>query len=65
MRKDELPIVHKFADRQTVEALKEVRQEIQKLHDLYKINVQGYSMSVAGECLEIIDKKIKEYEDEK
>lgn len=41
------------------EAWDKVREEIEKSRNFYKVNFQGYSMSVAQECLEIIDKHLK------
>ena len=32
----------------------EAVEKMQKLHDIYKVNVQGHSMSVAKECIEIL-----------
>lgn len=42
--------------------LEEIKAEIEVLHNNYKINIQGYSMSVARECMDIIDRHIKEIE---
>lgn len=42
--------------------LEEIKAEIEILHNNYKINFQGYSMSVARECMDIIDRHIKEIE---
>ena len=33
--------------------------KIQKLYDVYKVNVQGHSMSVAKECIEILKEACK------
>ena len=61
-------IVQKFANekRQLAEwlkdykkllgAIEDIKVEIEQLHDLYKVNYQGHSMSVAQQCLDIIDK---------
>lgn len=40
--------------------LEKVKAEMGIIHDRYKINFQGYSMSVAKECIDIIDKHIEE-----
>jgi len=42
-----------FIDRQ---AIKDAIAEMQHLHDLYKVNFQGHSMSVAKDCIDIIRK---------
>ena len=38
--------------------LEEIREEIKELRNFYFVNFQGYSMSVAQQCLDIIDKHI-------
>lgn len=38
--------------------IEDIKREIAELHELYKVNLQGFSMSVAKDCLEIIDKHI-------
>ena len=37
----------------------EAVENMEKLHDLYKVNVQGHSMSVARECIEILKEACK------
>lgn len=50
--------------RETFKAeLEEIKAEIEVIHNRYKINFQGYSMSVAKECMDILDKRIKEIEE--
>lgn len=39
-------------------AIEEIREEIKELRDFYFVNFQGYSMSVAQQCLDIIDKHL-------
>ena len=39
--------------------LEEIREEIKELRNFYFVNFQGYSMSVAQQCLDIIDKHIR------
>ena len=39
-----------------LKAIDDIRAEIKELHDLFMVNFQGYSMSVAKDCLDIIDK---------
>ena len=43
-----------------IEELEKIKAEMEVIHNRYKINIQGYSMSVAKECIEIIDNHIKE-----
>ena len=46
------------------EELEEIKAEMKVIHDRYKINFQGYSMSVAQECIDIIDQRIAELKGE-
>lgn len=43
-----------------LDVLEEIREEIKELRDFYFVNFQGYSMTVAQKCLDIIDKHMKE-----
>lgn len=43
---------------QALSAIDEIRAEIKELRDFYFVNFQGYSMTVAQQCLDIIDKNI-------
>jgi len=47
-----------------IEELEKIKEEMQIIHDRYKINIQGYSMSVAKECIEIINNHIAELKGE-
>lgn len=41
-----------------------LKKEIKVIHDRHKIKFQGYSMSVAQECIDVIDNRISELKGE-
>lgn len=49
----------------TIEELEKIKEKMELIHDRYKINFQGHSMSVAKDCIEIIDERISELKGDK
>ncbi|MBO5809665.1 MAG: hypothetical protein J6R32_02435 [Bacteroidales bacterium] len=54
----------RWSKQDTIAELEKIKAEMEVLHNNYKINIQGYSMSVARECMDIIDQRISELEGE-
>ena len=47
-----------------VEEFEKIKEKMEVIHNRYAINFQGFSMSVAQECIDIIDNEIAELKGE-
>lgn len=46
----------------SLKAWQSIKDDLFKIHDLYKVNYQGYSMQIIQDCLNIIDDHLKGFE---
>lgn len=64
---EEHALVLRLIENQTsvIEELERIKEEMEIIHNRYAINFQGFSMSVAQECIDIINNEIAELKGEK